>query len=181
VDGTSLEFLSPIPYSNEDFPIKGPSRRPQTQPTYVSQKGAAHGEGRAPAGDSNHRALRGATNSGEKLTGPPLGMFMSENPVWEPEPKFHINELAKRYRGDHGDASKRQVFQHMSGERLEEQRHDVKTSLSVGDRRRYLYLSVMAHLGLKLSASARAQRNEALERAQRLSCDRIAGDLMLER
>jgi hypothetical protein len=88
--------------------------------------------------------------------------------------------LAKRYRGDHGDASKRQFFQHMSGDRLEEQGHDVQTSLSVGDRRRYLDLNVMAQLGHKLRASARAQRNEARDRTQRLSSDRLAGDLMLE-
>jgi hypothetical protein len=180
VDGTSLDFPSPIPYSNEDFPIKGPSRRPQTQPTYVSQKGAAYGEGRAPAGDSNLHALRGATNSGKKLPGALLGRSMSEKQVWEPEPNFHRNKLAKRYRGDHGDASRRQNFQHMSGERLEEQGHEVQTSLSVGDRRRYLDLSAMAQLGHKLSASARAKRNEARDRAQRLSSEILAGDLMLE-
>jgi hypothetical protein len=68
----------------------------------------------------------------------------------------------------------------MSADRLEEQGHDVQTSLSVGDRRRYLDLNVMAQLGHKLRASARAQRNEARDRTQRLSSERLAGDLMLE-
>jgi hypothetical protein len=96
--------------------------------------------------------LSGVPNSGKKLPGPLLGRSMSEKPVWEPEPNFHRNKLAKSYRGNHGDASKRQNFQHMYGERLEEQGHEVRTSLSVGDRRRYLDLSAMAQLGHKLSA-----------------------------
>jgi hypothetical protein len=79
VDGTSLDFLSPIPYSNEDFPIKGPSRRPQTQPTYVSQKGAAYGEGRAPAGDSNLRALRGPLRAAKNCWAPFLEGLCRKN------------------------------------------------------------------------------------------------------